>query len=89
MTVLNQVPDSLKVSAATSPTVLIMWGIPIEQWMFVASAVVSIMFVIEKAPVCIKNIRTFINWIKSVKRKKLEKSTGCERKASEDCTQSK
>lgn len=64
MSVLEQIPDSLKLAAATCPTVLHIWGYPVEQWMYVVSAVVSIMFIIEKSPVVIKNIKMLINYVK-------------------------
>lgn len=85
----DHIPDSLKLTAATSPTVLNLWGIPVEQWMFIASAVVSIMFVIEKAPVCIRNIKIFINWIKDVKQKKSTNSNRCKSEVDENCSSRK
>lgn len=77
MSVLEQIPDSLKVTAATTPTALSLWGVPVEQWMFIASAIVSVMFMIEKAPVCIKNILTFVRWIKKLKPLKENNGKDC------------
>lgn len=65
----EQIPDSVKLASVTTPSIMTLWGIPVEQWMYVASAIVSVMFVIEKAPIVVRNIKTFIRWAKSVKSK--------------------
>lgn len=75
---LENIPDSVKLAGATTPTVMTVAGIPVEQWMFVASSIVSVMFIVEKIPVLITRVKQFINWIKSVKRKKSKEPTRSE-----------
>ena len=72
MQYLEQVPDTIKVAAAISAPALTFLGISVEQWTFVLSAVVSILFIIEKLPTFIERCRSFMKWIKNVKRKKQE-----------------
>lgn len=67
---LEQIPDSIKVAGATSPSIMTLFGVPMEQWTYVASAVVSVMFIIEKMPTVIQRIKQLVEWIKDVKRKK-------------------
>lgn len=69
----QQVPDSVKIAAATSSSVLTFLGLPVEQWMFLLSAVVSVLFIIEKVPMLINRIRQLKEY---VKRKKREGPTG-------------
>lgn len=57
MTILEQVPDSLKVTASVSPTVIHFFGVPVEQWMFILSGVVSLLFIIEKIPKVISIVK--------------------------------
>lgn len=70
MQYLEQIPDSIKVATATTPTVMTFMGMPVEQWMFVGSIIVSLMFIVEKTPMMITRIKQLIDWIKNVKRKK-------------------
>lgn len=65
MNILEQVPDSVKITMATSPTVLTLFGYPIEQWMYVFSLIVSILFVIEKLPKVFKSIKEMYTNVKS------------------------
>lgn len=67
MQILEHIPDSLKIAASTGPSVVTLFGIPMEQWTYVASAVVSVMFVIEKMPVMIKRLKEFYAWMREVK----------------------
>lgn len=68
--------DTTKVALATSAPVLTFLGIPIDQWTYILSAIVSIFFLIEKSPVVIRRLTTFKNWIKRKKRVKDESNTG-------------
>lgn len=67
MKILEDIPDSIKLAGATTPSALTLFGFPMEQWTYVASAIVSVMFIIEKLPNVIKNIKTFINYVKRTK----------------------
>lgn len=57
------VPDSLKVGASVAPAALTMFGIGLQDWVYITSAIVSLMFMIEKMPIVIQRFRTFANWI--------------------------
>ena len=71
-TAASAVPDSVKVASATTPTVMTIAGIPVEQWMFVASFIVSVMFIVEKVPVIITRIKQLVNWIKTLRSRRDE-----------------
>lgn len=53
----TNVPDVIKVAVATGSTALTFFGIPVEQWMYILSGIVSIMFIIEKLPTFFKRIK--------------------------------
>lgn len=59
----ESVPDSLKVGASVAPAALTLFGIGLQDWVYITSAFVSIMFMIEKMPVVIQRFRTFFNWL--------------------------
>lgn len=65
---MDQVPDTLKVGAAAAAPILTFLGVAVEQWGYVISAIVGILFIIEKLPKAAASIRLFINWVKDVKR---------------------
>jgi Sec-independent protein translocase protein TatA len=60
----EQIPDTLKVATAVSAPVLTFMGVSVEQWTFVLSAVVSILFIVEKLPVFVKRLKELISWMK-------------------------
>lgn len=65
MQVLENVPDSIKVAVSVSPSVsYVFLGLPLETWTYVLSAIVSVMFIIEKLPVFIQRVKQFYNWIR-------------------------
>lgn len=64
MNFLEQVPDSAKVAASAAAPVLSIFGVAVEQWGYVISAIVGILFIIEKIPVVAKSINTIMNWWK-------------------------
>ena len=66
---LDQVPDGVKVGGAVAAPVLQVLGVTVEDWTFILSAVVSILFIIEKMPMLITRTRAFIKWIREVVRK--------------------
>ena len=59
---LAQVPDNLKVGVSIAPAALTLFGIGLQDWVYITSAIVSLMFVIEKMPVVIKRFKEFGNW---------------------------
>ena len=64
----EHIPDGVKVAISAAPPTLTFMGFPMQEWTYVLSAVVSILFIIEKMPTIISRVRTFIHWIKNVKR---------------------
>lgn len=62
MNYLEQVPDTAKVAAASAAPVLTLFGVSVEQWGFVISAIVGILFIVEKIPVAAKSIQTIMKW---------------------------
>lgn len=50
MQILEQVPDSVKLTAAAASPVLTFLGIPLQEWVYIASLVMTILFIIEKIP---------------------------------------
>jgi type IV secretory pathway VirB3-like protein len=50
MHVVDNVSDSVKMATATVTPVLALAGVPLEQWVFVLSAILTILFIIEKIP---------------------------------------
>ena len=67
MTTLEQIPDTLKIGVSVSAPALAFLGVSVEDWTFVLSAIVSILFIIEKMPMLITRIKSLIQWIKKVK----------------------
>ncbi len=65
MNITENIPDSVKVAVSVSPSLsYVFLGLPLETWTYVLSAVVSIMFIIEKLPVFIERCRQFYKWIR-------------------------
>jgi hypothetical protein len=63
----DHIPDTIKVGVSVAAPGLHFLGVSVEQWTFVLSAAVSILFIIEKLPMLISRVRAFIKWIKKVK----------------------
>lgn len=61
---IEQIPDGLKVATAVSAPVLTFLGVSVEQWTFVLSAIVSLLFIIEKLPVFISRCKQAYSWMK-------------------------
>lgn len=66
MQLLEQIPDGVKVTVATSAPVLTILGVSVEQWTFVLSIIVSILFIIEKLPTVINRCKQAIDLIKGL-----------------------
>lgn len=66
MNISENIPDSVKVAVSVSPSVsYVFLGLPLESWTYVLSAIVSVMFIIEKLPVFIQRVKQFHNWIRN------------------------
>lgn len=46
--IIQNIPDSVKVVAATAPSMASLFGLTVEEWQFVLSAIVALLFIIEK-----------------------------------------
>lgn len=60
----TNVPDVVKVAVATGSSVLTIFGIPVEQWMYILSGIVSLLFIIEKLPIVFKRIKETYGYFK-------------------------
>lgn len=61
--ILEKVPDSIKISTAISSSVFTFMGMPVEQWMYILSAIVSLLFILEKLPKAVNSVRLLYQWI--------------------------
>ena len=62
---LEHIPDGAKVTVSVAAPILTLFGIPLQEWTYILSAIVSILFIIEKAPVILQRVKSFIRWIKT------------------------
>lgn len=69
MQVVEQIPDQYKALAVVPTSVLTLFGFPLEQWVFVLTAVLTIIFIIEKLPKAFMSIKWMWNKIKGKKNK--------------------
>ena len=68
MQYLENVPDTVKVATAISAPMLSVLGVSVEEWTYILSAIVSLLFIIEKLPVFLSRCRAFISWIREKKK---------------------
>lgn len=61
MQVLDQIPDSAKITVATVPPGLYLFGMPMEHWILILSAIASLLVIIEKLPKALDSIQKLIN----------------------------
>lgn len=71
---IEQVPDGVKATIAVSSPVLAIFGYPVEQWGFVLSALVALLFIVEKIPMLITRLRQLGAWINDQRKKRTEAS---------------
>ena len=64
MQILEQIPDQYKVAASVAAPVLTIFGVTLEEWTFILSGIVSLLFIIEKLPKVIKVVKQFWEWLK-------------------------
>ena len=65
---LESIPDSAKLLAAGVPPMASVLGLTVEEWSFVLSGVLALMFIVEK-------LYRFLKWAKQ-KKKKNEDTNG-------------
>ncbi len=63
MNIYEQVPESAKLSTALGPAAFSLMGMPLEQWVYVLSAVVSLFIIIEKLPKVVHSIKSMKDWL--------------------------
>lgn len=61
MEIYEKIPESAKVTTALGPAALGLFGIPLEQWILILSAIVSILIIIEKIPKAYNAIVSMVN----------------------------
>lgn len=66
---LENVPDTAKVAVSTAAPVLELFGIPVSEWTYVLSAIVSLLFIIEKSPMLYQRLKDLYEYVQA-KRKK-------------------
>lgn len=64
MQILDQIPDSAKITVATVPPGLYVFGMPMEHWILILSAIASLLLIIEKLPKAIDSIHKLIGRFK-------------------------
>lgn len=64
MQILEQVPDGYKVAASVAAPALTLFGVTLEEWTFILSAIVSVLFIIEKLPKVVLALKQLKQWIK-------------------------
>ena len=73
MQVLEQIPDSVKITLATVPPGLYLFGIPMEHWILILSAIASALVIVEKLPKALDSIykltMKFKKWRNGVKQR--------------------
>ena len=73
MQVLEQIPDSVKITLATVPPGLYLFGIPMEHWILILSAIASVLVIIEKLPKALDSVNKltmkFKKWRNGVKQR--------------------
>ena len=73
MQVLEQIPDSAKITLATVPPGLYLFGIPMEHWILILSAIASVLVIIEKLPKALDSVNKltmkFKKWRNGVKQR--------------------
>lgn len=65
---LENVPDAVKVAGAVTAPALSFLGVTVEDWTFILSAIVSILFIIEKLPMLINRGKSFYQWIRKARK---------------------
>lgn len=61
---IENISDTAKLVTATTTPVLSMFGVPIEQWVFVLSAILTVLFIVEKLPKALDSVRRMYRWMR-------------------------
>lgn len=64
---LDQIPDGAKVVGSVAAPILTLFGIPIAEWTYVLSAIVSLLFIIEKSPMLYQKLKDLYEYVKRKK----------------------
>ena len=62
--IFEKIPETAKVTTAVGPAVMTLMGMPLDQWILVLSAIVSLLVIIEKLPKVITAIQNIVQWVK-------------------------
>lgn len=66
MFVSDQTADAVKVGVSVAPAALSLYGIGLQDWVYITSAIVAIMVMIEKLPIMFSRVRSLVRWIRSL-----------------------
>lgn len=69
MNILEQIPESIKVTVATSAPVLSFMGMPIQTWSWILSIIVALMVMVEKFPLMLERAKQLKEWFNETFRK--------------------
>lgn len=64
---IEQIPDGAKVAASAAAPVLTLMGVPLQEWTYILSAIVSVLFIIEKTPMLINRAKEMYYYVKRKK----------------------
>lgn len=56
MQIHEHIPDSVKLAIAAGPPGLYFFGLPVEHWILIMSAIASVLVIIEKIPKALDSI---------------------------------
>ncbi len=70
MSMLEHIPDTIKAGVAVAAPGLTLFGVAVEEWTFVLSGIVSILFILEKLPGTIKRSMEIYRKLRDALRKK-------------------
>jgi hypothetical protein len=56
----DKIPETAKVGTAVGPAALTLAGLPLDQWILILSAIVSLLVIIEKLPRAIDSMKILI-----------------------------
>lgn len=63
----EQTPDSIKIAVAAAPPVgTYIFGLSLQEWTYVLSILLTILFIIEKIPKAYASVKLIINKIKKM-----------------------
>lgn len=69
MNILEQIPETIKVTIATAAPAMSFMGIPVQTWSWILSSVVALIVIIEKVPILIERGKQLRKWFDETFRK--------------------